>query len=45
MNPRGGNDYYETGSAAPHLILKDLINIFHPGLLEDSVLYFYRKLE
>lgn len=28
--PTGGNDYYESGIVHPDLILKDLIQIFHP---------------
>ncbi len=33
--------YYETGVLEPHLILQDLIHLFHPNLLsEHKVLYF-----
>ncbi len=46
VNPAGGNDYWETGSVYPHLVLRDLVMIMHPELLgDDDDLFFYRKLE
>ena len=44
LNDKGGNDYWESGVINPHLVLKDLIEIFHPELL-DHKLYYYRKME
>jgi len=44
LNIEGGNDYWESGVTQPQLVLKDLINIFHPGLISDSSLVFYKKL-
>lgn len=44
-NPAGGNDYWETGTARPDLVLADLVEIFHPGLLEGHDLVFHRRLE
>lgn len=41
----GGNDYWESGVANPDVVLADLITIFHPDLLPDHELYYYRKLE
>ncbi|MCF8372548.1 MAG: ABC transporter substrate-binding protein [Bacteroidales bacterium] len=41
----GGNDYWESGLINPQIILKDLINIFHPGNLPDSNLVYYQKLK
>ena len=41
----GGNDFFESGVVNPHLILKDMIRIFHPNLLPDHHLYYYMKLE
>jgi len=41
----GGNDYYESGIVHPDLILADLISIFHPNILPNHSLYYYRKLE
>ncbi len=45
LNENGGNDYWESGVTNPHLVLADLIKIFHPELLPDHELYFYQKLE
>jgi iron complex transport system substrate-binding protein len=41
----GGNDYYESGIVRPDLILADLISIFHPNILPNRSLFYYRKLE
>ncbi|UXP32147.1 ABC transporter substrate-binding protein [Reichenbachiella agarivorans] len=41
----GGNDYFESGNANPHLLLADHIKILHPELLPDYELYYYKKLE
>jgi iron complex transport system substrate-binding protein len=43
VNEHGGNDYWETGSVRPDLILADLIEIFHPDLI-DHQLVFHRQL-
>lgn len=40
----GGNDYWESGPVNPHLVLKDLITIFHPDLFPDRDLHYYRRL-
>jgi iron complex transport system substrate-binding protein len=45
LGPGGGNDYWESGVIYPDLILQDLIEIFHPGILPKHELYYYRKLE
>ena len=45
LGPNGGNDYLESGPANPHKVLADLIDIFHPGLLSDHELYYYKRLE
>ena len=45
MSENGGNDYWESGMSRPDLILKDVIKIFHPGLLPDHDLYYYKKLQ
>ena len=45
VNEHGGNDYWESGVANPHLVLADLIHIFHPDLLPDHTLHYYRKLQ
>lgn len=45
LNSSGGNDYFESGVVNPHLILKDLIHIFHPEILPDHRLYYYTMLK
>ena len=42
--PTGGNDYWESAVVRPDVVLRDLIHIFHPELVSDS-LYYYRHLE
>ncbi len=41
----GANDFWESGPLTPHLVLKDLIRIFHPELPLQGELYYYRKLQ
>jgi iron complex transport system substrate-binding protein len=45
VNENGGNDYFELGVTNPDLILQDLVAIFHPDLLPDHDLLFFRPLE
>ncbi len=45
VNEFGGNDYYESGAANPHLVLADLISIFHPDLLPEHEFVYYRQVE
>ncbi len=45
LNGNGGNDYYESGSANPDLVLADLIKIFHPELLPDHEFVYYQQLQ
>ncbi|MCY4147478.1 MAG: ABC transporter substrate-binding protein [Chloroflexi bacterium] len=44
VNPNGGNNYYEWGVVNPHLVLADLLAIFHPQLLPDHEFTYYRRL-
>ncbi len=44
LKQNGGNDYWESATVQPHIVLKDLIEIFHPQLLEHK-LYYYKKLK
>jgi iron complex transport system substrate-binding protein len=44
INRTGGNDYWESGSVYPHIILKDIASILHPGLFGDYELFYYRKI-
>lgn len=44
LTATGGNDYWESAVVRPDVVLRDLIHIFHPELVSDS-LYYYRHLE
>lgn len=41
----GRNDFWETGTIHPDLVLQDLIKIFHPEMLADSAFTYYKRLE
>lgn len=41
----GGSDYYESAVINPHIVLKDLATILHPGLFGDYKPVYYRKLD
>ena len=43
ISEAGGTAYYQEGIVRPDLILKDLIEIFHPELQEHT-LFFYRHI-
>ncbi len=45
ISARGGNDYWESGTLRPDLVLADLIYVFHPDLLTDHELFYYMKLK
>jgi len=40
----GGYDIYESAVVFPNMVLKDLIKIFHPSVLPDHTLYYYKQL-
>jgi iron complex transport system substrate-binding protein len=44
VNVNGGNDYFENGIANPQDVLADLIRMFHPDLLPDHDLIYFRQL-
>ncbi|HJD75320.1 MAG TPA: ABC transporter substrate-binding protein [Bacteroides reticulotermitis] len=44
LTATGGNDYWESAVVHPDIVLRDLIHIFHPELVSDS-LYYYRQLQ
>lgn len=44
VNTNGGNDYWESGIVNPHLVLKDLVKIFHPELFSGDTLTYYTQL-
>ena len=41
----GGVLYYELGMTRPDLVLKDIIKICHPELLENYKLHFFKPLK
>jgi len=41
----GGNDYWESGTLNPDIILNDISSILHPEYFPDYIPYYYRKLE
>lgn len=45
VNTIGTNDFWESGVLNPHLILADLIHIFHPDLLPEHDLVYYKQLK
>ncbi len=45
VGSHGGNDYWESGTVSPEVILADLIRVFHPDLLKDHPLKYYRKIK
>lgn len=44
VNAAGGNDYWESGVISPHIVLKDLVRIFHPDVLPEHELVYYKQL-
>ena len=44
-NANGGNAFYESGAAHPDVVLMDLVKIFHPDLLPDHQLVYYKVVE
>lgn len=39
----GGNDFFESGIVQPDIVLRDLVKIFYPDLVDEDFVY-YRKL-
>ncbi len=44
LNEAFGNDFFESGSAFPELVLRDLVSILHPQLLPTAEHRYYRQL-
>ena len=44
-NEKGANDYFETGTVRPDMVLNDLAAIFYPELFPEYELFFYKKLD
>ena len=45
VNDKGSNDFFESGNINPQTVLADLIKIFHPELLPEYELVYYKKLK
>jgi len=43
--PQGGNDYWESGTIRADYILADLIHIFHPTILPEYTLVYFKNIE
>ena len=43
-NAAGGNDYWESAVVNPDILLRDLVKIFHPELVEEDFVY-YKQLK
>lgn len=41
----GGSDIFESAIVNPHLVLKDMMNIFHNKYLDTNTLYYYAPLK
>lgn len=44
LNKYNGNDYWVTGFVSPHIVLSDLVKIFHPELLPAHELVYYKRV-
>lgn len=45
VRSQGGNDFWESGAVHPEVVLADLVKIFHPEVLPEHELYYYRKIQ
>ncbi|MCF0042110.1 ABC transporter substrate-binding protein [Dyadobacter fanqingshengii] len=45
VNDQGANDFFESGTVNPHIVLSDLIKILHPELLPEHHLVYYKQLK
>ncbi|HAS43779.1 MAG TPA: ABC transporter substrate-binding protein [Microscillaceae bacterium] len=45
QNAQGANDYWQSGITNPHIVLKDLVKIFHPELLPDYEMVYHQRIE
>lgn len=44
VTPGGGNAYWETGIVHPEWVLADLVKIFHPDILPEHSMKYYKKI-
>ncbi|SKC17953.1 ABC transporter substrate-binding protein [Dyadobacter psychrophilus] len=45
VNDQGANDFFESGTVNPDIVLSDLIKILHPELLPEHHLVYYKQLK
>jgi iron complex transport system substrate-binding protein len=45
INSTGGNDYWESGTVYPDILLKDIATILHPDLFPEHELLYYKKIK
>lgn len=45
VNDFGGMDYWESGLTNPHIVLKDMIKMIHPDLLDKHELVYYKRID
>jgi iron complex transport system substrate-binding protein len=45
MSENGGNDYWESGTVYPDILLKDIASILHPELFKDYKMVYYKQVE
>lgn len=45
QNAEGANDYWQSGITHPHIVLKDLVKIFHPELLPDYEMVYHQRIK
>jgi iron complex transport system substrate-binding protein len=45
MSNGGGNDYWESGSVNPQVVLEDVATILHPELFPGRTLYYFKNLK
>jgi iron complex transport system substrate-binding protein len=45
VNKHGGNDYWESGTVNPHILLKDIASILNPGLFPGYEPFYYSELK
>ncbi|WP_406657146.1 ABC transporter substrate-binding protein [Methanolobus sp. ZRKC2] len=45
VNENGGNDYYESGTVRPDLVLADFVKMFHPEMVPDHEFVYHKQVE
>ena len=45
VNDKGSNDFFESGNMNPQIVLADMIKIFHPKLLPEHQLVYYKQIK